>query len=128
MLAEDYSKAVCESLSEGADVETVLTKLGSLLAKRGHTKLRASILRNVLQTLELASDKDAAVVTVARSSDVIALEDKIKNAQSVLSVTTSPRVSVQQSVIGGFNLSYKGKRIDTTYRTALFKLYKNITS
>lgn len=124
-MINDYVRALKDSLASGQQSETVFAKLEVVLAKRGHSQLFSRILRTLERELGRGAGKHEAVVTVARAGD--ASSSLVQKLVKELGVDQTPRIVIDETVIGGAKLRAHHAEIDATYKTALINLYHTIT-
>ena len=127
MQAQNYAKAVYESVLRGADVKVAFSNLDTLLKKRGCTKMKPPILRTLLRMIEGKRMSQVPVVTVARKGDLQKMRAEITAALSVLKAEAEPMVEEDEQIIGGFRASYRGREVDGTYKKKLLTLYRNVS-
>jgi len=126
-MTDSYVQAVVANLEAGLSPDTVLRNLKTVLERRGHLRLHASIVKAVVQTLEQKAQQQAAIITVDKpaSADSPLVEKLIAE----LGATSALRkVVVDPTIIGGAKVSYRSRQLDATYKVALQKLYQAITN
>ena len=124
-MIKDYVLALKAALASGQKPETVFANLGEVLARRGHSQLLGRILRTLERELGRGTTHLEPTLVVARDKD--AGSPLVAKLMKELGVETSPRVIVDDSVIGGAKLSHNHTEIDATYKTALINLDRAIT-
>lgn len=124
MLVDDYAKAVAACITEGQDAKRVLASLESVLAHRGHQKLKGRILRTLARLLARSQGSEAALF-VASEADAQKLKQEIAAASKTLEASDVVEV-IDPTIIGGFVLRTKTKQLDQSYKSALLKLYRSV--
>jgi F0F1-type ATP synthase delta subunit len=124
-MKDTYVHAILELIQSGQPIDTVLANLTKVLASRGHSKLHAAILHDLLVKLELAQENSLPKVTLATDGSVS--EAEIKSALTKLSAPTSDyKVTYNPNIIGGLIATYQSKQLDQSYQTKLRELYQSI--
>ena len=123
-----YIKAVLELLLEGYELKEVLNNLEATLVKRGHQKIRLSVLEGVARELELREGKAHSRITVADQKDAEELSSAIAaSLKAIGGDPTTAVVRVDKTITGGYIAHHEGQTIDASYKTKLLKLYRTIT-
>jgi len=125
-MKDSYITAVLEELKAGHDPSKVLAGLKNTLAKKGHDRLYAAILRGVARVLE-AGSAESVVVTTVSEADYKAHKDAITAALKTLDADTEPKVQIDETIVGGFVAEANNKRIDASYKSKLVTLYRSLT-
>jgi len=120
-----YVTVVCDALGEGHAPTKVLSGLRRVLKQRGHQRLHGSILRTVASRLT-ASQASRTIARVARLADVDTYQAVINKELVTLAGGREPKVIIDETLIGGYQLEANSQRLDASYKTALHKLYRNI--
>ncbi len=126
-MREHYITACLDLVASGMSVEAAVRGLASTLEKRDHSRLLPSILRGMLRELD-GTEGAAARVFIARSEDVIALRNAIELHLAAIGGTTDATITVDETIIGGVIVEHAHQRIDASWKTALQKLYRRVTS
>lgn len=126
MRARDYIQAVRQLLREGHDPEAVFHELKAVLARKGHEKLHAQILRGVAMQIEKDMQGTKAIVTLARTEDSTKEKHAIAAALETLGSTSDHETVIDPTIIGGFVLRQGGKMLDTSYKKQLLTLYRSL--
>jgi F0F1-type ATP synthase delta subunit len=128
-MKSDYAQAFLEMLKAGIPVETALTGLKRVLERKRHEKLLAPILLEVQRELEAEKGVMQAIVTVASSTQTVALRSTIDAALKELGVSADTPVKevVDRTLVGGFVASFDHRECDQSYKAALKSLYESIT-
>jgi F0F1-type ATP synthase delta subunit len=124
-MIKDYVHALRAALASGEKPETVFRNLEAVLARRGHSQLLSRILRTLERELGRGASHLEPTLVVAREKD--AKSPLVAKLMKEMSVDTTPRTVVDETVIGGAKLSHNHTEIDATYKTALINLYQAIT-
>lgn len=125
----EYAQAFLEILEDGTPVDTALAGLRRALDSKHHGKLLAPVLFEVLRTLESGKGAKEAVVTVATKGDTTTHKTKIEAVLSELGVSKDTPVNevVDETLVGGFAVTFDYKEHDHSYKKALTNLYESIT-
>jgi F0F1-type ATP synthase delta subunit len=126
----EYAQALLETLRDGMPVDTALPGLKSALKKKHHEKLFAPVLLEVLRVLEAEKGINTAEVRIARMADSASLKSQIETALQTLGVSNETQVKevVDETIVGGFVVTYDYKEHDQSYKKSLTKLYESIIS
>lgn len=124
----EYTHAFLATIQEGVSVDTALSGLRGALERKGHSKLYAPVLLEVLRALEAEKGTNQAVVLVAKTSDATSLKSAIKAALKELGATDATPVKevVDETIVGGFVVTYDHKEHDQSYKKSLKNLYESI--
>lgn len=126
-MKSNYATAFLSAIDDGMSVAAALTGLKKTLAKKKHEKLLASILHEVLRTLESKKETIGAVVRIAHKETVQTKKDiAVALAELNAPADTSVVTVVDATLIGGFVVRYNNKERDYSYKTALKSLYESI--
>lgn len=117
-----------ELIESGQNPEGVLGNLEKILKKKGHERFRHAILSGVLRRLEANSKTQVATVTLADKKDVDTQKKTIKQILSTLDLADEYTLKTDSSIVGGVLVETRDRRVDATYKSALLKLYRNITN
>jgi F0F1-type ATP synthase delta subunit len=125
-----YAQAVVAAINDGMSINDTLVGLKRTLERKHHEKLYASVLLEVVRTLESKQGGNHAVVTVAKASDATALKVAIAEALQELGAATETVVTevVDETLIGGFVATYDYNEYDRSYKKALKSLYESIVT
>ena len=124
MLAQHYAQALYLSVRGKEEKwEEYVKNLVLILKQRGHSKLLPSILKEYKKLLE--QKEDISIITVSRLADKKALEEAQKVSKMHFHDMES-EVSVNENIIGGFQVLSSTKMVDASYKTALRELYRNM--
>ncbi len=128
-MKQQYAQAFLEILKDGTPVDTALTGLRRVLGSKHHGKLLAPVLFEVLRTLESGRGTKEAVVAVATKTDTSAHKAKIEAVLLELGVSKDTPVKevVDETLVGGFTVTFDYKEHDQSYKKALKSLYESIT-
>jgi F0F1-type ATP synthase delta subunit len=127
-MKKHYISAVLELLLEGRDVDVVLKDLAGALERKGHQKLYSPILKGVVRILEEKKNSIASGIIVAQEADFERLKKAIGEALEEIGGTLKDaHVAVDETLIGGFIATHKGKLINRSYKQKLVSLYRSIT-
>lgn len=125
-MKKQYVQAVLESLQSGKDVADVLKGLSVILQKRGHERLHASVLREVLRVLSSDNEVSGTRVIVARESDARKFKSEIEKELTALQFDPHYEVSVRDNLVGGYIIEHESTIIDASYKKKLLTLYRSL--
>lgn len=126
MLTTDYAKATYQAIEEGLSVQKAFAQLDVLLKKKGHTKLKAGILRALLSHTNRQQTSDAPTVTLAREKFWDKYRHEVARALEGLGVEGKPTIVEDTNIVGGYRVEYKDKLLDNTYKDKLLALYRKV--
>jgi len=125
-MTDSYVQAVVANVEAGLSPDTVLRNLTTVLERRGHVRLRASILKAVVVMLEAKAKSNA--VTVIVNTSTAAKSSLVEKLIAELGAVSADRnVVVDPTIIGGAKVSYQSRQLDATHKQALYSLYESIT-
>jgi F0F1-type ATP synthase delta subunit len=128
MYTKDYTQATYEVIREGADPEKTLASLLRYLEKRGLSKLYPSILRGLGERMRRAEKSSVPRVVLARESDFKKNKEHIEHLLTDITETKDHTIHIDESIIGGFILENRNKRIDHSYKKELLQAYRRLTA
>jgi F0F1-type ATP synthase delta subunit len=120
MTAENYAQASYEALKGGMDAEVVLVRLKEILQKNGHSSLFKESARGLMARLVKDDAANVAELTVAKASDAKAF----LTAQGIQHTKTI----VDETIVGGFIVSGKGRELNASYKKSLLNIYRSLTA
>jgi F0F1-type ATP synthase delta subunit len=128
-MKKQYISAVVELILQGKDVDVVLADLGKLLKAKGHMSIHMQILEGALAELTRRKKTDAPAVTVASSKETALHKDAIEASLKELGGSLEEAgFSTDETLIGGYTVSHKGKLINRSYKEKLISLYRSIVA
>jgi len=121
-MKDTYVTAVLELLNAGHKPDTVFSNLKNVMKSRGHSGLLPAVLKATLTAYEVAEKNATPTVIVAdaKSADT----NEVAAALIALGATTKPTFVVDDTLIGGVQVTFNHKLIDQSYKTQLHTLYK----
>lgn len=128
MTVQDYSSALFDLLQSNGDSEALLDSFKAFLKKKGHEKLYAQILKDLLSKLQKNTDKNSIQVVVSREKDITNLEESISKSIATFGTTKEFSTLVDPTLIGGFKIIGHDKVIDHSYKKQLLTIYKSLTT
>ena len=128
MIVNDYSSALFELLAKGSQGDALLESLQSLLKKKGHERLYASILKDLLAKFEKDKQRNSIQVMVGREKDIPHLKESILEAMATLGTEKEFLSHVDTTLIGGFKIKSHDKVIDRSYKKQLLTIYRSLTT
>jgi F0F1-type ATP synthase delta subunit len=124
MTKKMYTAAALELLDKGASPDEVLSGLKRVLLGRGHQRLLRPILVHLLDSLSLRA-RQTPIVTFAKEEDGLKFDSAVKASLRELDSREDARVTVNDTIIGGYVASFGHKRIDHSYKRKLLSIYTN---
>ena len=125
-MKQTYTAAILDLIDQGIPVDDVLRDVQAVMARRGHTRLYAQVLRTVARMLSARAARAGVTVAIARSSDAEVHAAAIKEAVAALASEGTYTTTVDPTLIGGFVARSRDRIIDASYKTALLRLYRSI--
>lgn len=128
-MVNDYSSALFELLrTSGSQSDALLSSFQALLKKKGHEKLYASILKDLLVKFEKDKQRNSIHVVVGREKDLPQLKDSILKVMATLGTEKEFLSHVDPSLIGGFKIMGHSQVIDQSYKKQLLNIYRSLTT
>jgi F0F1-type ATP synthase delta subunit len=126
-MVKDYTRAIIDLLATGEKTDQVLSRLDGVLKRRGHSKLKAAILKGVFKELSNRLEKESLVIAVVHEEDAkSALVEELRQLLSV-GENKDKIVEIDKTMIGGARLRYRHNEVDASYKSKLVTLYQSIT-
>jgi F0F1-type ATP synthase delta subunit len=128
MKARQYAEALYSAYRSNPNkTEDLVLRLVALLKERGHLSLLNAIVREYEKIERMRTTSDEAHVRVARPLDRETYAGQITtDLKTLVPGGTEPRTVVDETLVGGYSLEARGKRIDRTYKRALIELYSQL--
>ncbi|MFZ2887094.1 MAG: hypothetical protein WA021_04715 [Minisyncoccia bacterium] len=114
-----YAQALWDLLQKGANPKDAVAKIHRSLAVRGRGALMPRVGRAFERLAKREAQKTRSVLVVARKSD----EARARKESG----TTTAEISVDESIIGGWQLYDRGHFRDESWKSALLSIYNNAT-
>lgn len=114
-----YAQALFELIQKGEKPKEAVVKIHSALAARGRASLMPAVGRAFERLAQREAVKNRSVLVVARKQD----EAKAREASGA----TEAELSVDESLIGGWQLFKEGQMIDQSWKSALLSIYNQAT-
>ncbi|OIP78004.1 MAG: hypothetical protein AUK16_00905 [Parcubacteria group bacterium CG2_30_44_11] len=129
-MQNDYAEALIAHIASGTPFDKALSGLGSVLVRKHHLKLLPAILRLVLRTLESEKGVLKATTRTAQAKVSKTEQARLEKALADLGVTqeTPTEKIVDETLIGGFIVTYAYHEQDHSYKRVLTNLYESITA
>ena len=123
-MKEAYAKALYEALRHRhqTDMDDVLSSFYGVLKDRGHMRLLPGIAKAFGVIAKSESEKPTLVV--ARDGDVQKVQQHLRRFEDSFDLSTGARVEIDETIVGGFVLKSKEKRVDASYKEALQGIYR----
>lgn len=126
MRAKDYIEAGYTQIAQGKEVGVVLHNVKALLAQKGLLKLYPRVLRGLSEKVSRKNKTESTVLVVARDIDVERHKDEIETALSHIGGSEGYTTLIDPTVIGGFMVTGRGRRIDHTHKSTLLHVYQKV--
>ena len=114
-------------MQAGKKPADVFRGLDQTLEAHGHSKLKSAVLRSVERQMSRLQSHAKTTVTVVSEEAAKKQKAEITKALTLLEAEPEYELSIDEAVIGGLLVESAHRRLDTTYRSVLVKLYRNIT-
>jgi len=126
-MKDTYVQALLELLQTSDDTTVTLEGFRRTLESRGHLQLQTPVLQAVLRVLE--AKRPDTLVVVANDTDREKQRTVIEAALSALGTSLEHAVTaIDETIVGGYIVEHNTVRTDASYKTALAKLYRNLTT
>jgi F0F1-type ATP synthase delta subunit len=126
MHIKEYIQAAHETITDGVALDVVLKNLQESLKRRGLSKIYPRVLKGLIEKLERAEASTTPKVVVARAGDTERYASAIATAVAQIAPQTTYDTYVDETIIGGFIVTGKGKRIDHSYKSTLLDTYHRL--
>lgn len=126
MRAKDYIEAGYTLIAQGKEVDVVLHNVKALLAQKGLLKLYPRVLRGLSEKVSRKNKTESTVLVVARDIDVQRHKDEITEALAHIGGSEGYTTLIDPTVIGGFMVTGRGRRIDHTHKSTLLHVYQKV--
>lgn len=121
MKAERLAEAL-NRLLEGKTKEeavSVFESFGQYIKVRGLLKLYPRILTAYKDVLTRTTSQKT-IITIAKEADTAAI-------QNMHQIDTDAAVRIDETILGGYTIETDSRLIDASHKSALLKIYQNIT-
>ncbi len=126
MRAKDYIEAGYTLIAQGKEVDVVLHNVKALLVQKGLLKLYPRVLRGLSEKVSRKNKTESTVLVVARDIDVERHKKEIGVALSHIGGSERYTTLIDPTVIGGFMVTGRGRRIDHTHKSTLLHVYQKV--
>ena len=119
-MEQAYAQVLFRLIQGGEKPKDAVAKVQKALAKSGRAALMPAVARAFERLAQREAQKNRSVLVVARKSDeaMARRESGAKEAE----------LSVDSSLIGGWQLFDKGELRDESWKSALMTIYQNATT
>jgi F0F1-type ATP synthase delta subunit len=114
-----YAQALWDLIQKGDKPKDAVTKIHKALEVRGRAALMPAIGRAFTRLAQREAQKNRSVLVVARKSD----EAKARKESGA----HDAEVTIDESLIGGWQFFDKGQLRDESWKTALLSIYNSAT-
>lgn len=118
-MEKEYAQALWDLIQKGEKPKEAVSKIHHALEKRGRAALMPAVGRAFVRLAQREAQKNRSVLVVARKSD----EAKARRESGA----KDAELSVDESIIGGWQLFDKGTLRDESWKTALLSIYNATT-
>lgn len=126
-MKDNYVNAAVELIEAGTPVDVVLGNMKTVMDRKGHDSLYPSVLRSLLQTLEVRQVSKAPTVHISKANC-----DSLKQVPALLAELgcneKEYNTVIDPTLVGGLIVSHNHKMIDQCHKTKLINLYQSIVS
>jgi F0F1-type ATP synthase delta subunit len=129
MKAQHYAEAVYLASKDANDVEidALSSRLCALLREKGHMALLPAIVRELEKIQKKRGRLQETIIRVSKESDVLKFQTEIARAVREMNAMDLPqKVEVDDTLIGGYEVTAHGMRLDRSYKRSLLTLYTNL--
>jgi len=130
MNARAYAHALLRATEGVSDEEgeRIVERLLGLLPRRGHRELLPRIVREYERLARAFARRDKPVMRVARAGEGAALRSRAARHLQSWGAKDTPTEEVDETLVGGYRLEYRGNVADASYKRMLIDLYRSIVS
>jgi F0F1-type ATP synthase delta subunit len=114
-----YAQALWDLIQKGEKPSVAVTKIQKYLAEKGRAALMPAVGRAFERLAQREAQKNRSVLVVARKSD----EAKARRESG----GKDAEVTIDESIIGGWQLFDKGVLRDESWKSALVNIYNSAT-
>lgn len=118
-MEQAYAQALWELIQKGEKPKEAVHKIHKALEERGRASLMPAVGRAFERLAQREAQKNRSVLVVARKSD----EAKARRESGA----HDAELSVDETLIGGWQLFDKGQLIDESWKSALLSMYNRAT-
>lgn len=115
-----YAQALMQLIQKGEKPKEAVAKIHKVLTETGRSSLMPAVGRAFERLAQREAQKNRSVLVVARKSD----EMKARKESGA----KSAELSVDESLIGGWQLFDRGEMRDESWKSALLSIYHNATT
>jgi F0F1-type ATP synthase delta subunit len=119
MMEQAYAQALWDLIQKGEKPKEAVTKIQKALAGKGRATLMPAVGRAFERLAQREAQKNRTVLVVARKSD----EAKARRESGA----KEAELTVDESIIGGWQLFDKGTLRDESWKSALLSIYNSAT-
>lgn len=119
MMEQAYAQALWELIQKGEKPKEAVTKIQKALAEKGRAALMPAVGKAFERLAQREAQKNRSVLVVARKSD----EAKARRESGA----KDAELTIDESIIGGWQLFDKGSLRDESWKSALVSIYNNAT-
>jgi F0F1-type ATP synthase delta subunit len=118
-LEKTYARALWELLQKGEKPKEAVTKIHAALQQKGRAALMPAVGKAFERLAQREAQKNRSVLVVARKSD----ESRARRESGA----KEAELSVDESIIGGWQLFDRGVLKDESWKSALLSIYNGAT-
>jgi F0F1-type ATP synthase delta subunit len=120
MMEQAYAQALWDLIQKGEKPKEAVTKIHRVLESKGRAALMPAVGRAFERLAQREAQKNRSVLVVARKSD----EAKARRESDA----KEAELSVDESIIGGWQLFDRGVLRDESWKSALLSIYNAATN
>lgn len=131
MKAQQYAEALYQAVQEQTDegADACIAQLVALVRNRGHERLLPAIVREYEKLEQVRDSTRGVVVRLVDATDRERHAAAIDADRRELGATNETEQVVEDNtVVGGYSVEVRGRRIDRTHKRALFDLYSQLVT
>lgn len=119
-MEQAYAQALWDLIQKGEKPKEAVTKIQAVLEKRGRAALLPAVGRAFERLAKREAQKNRTVLVIARKSD----EAKARRESGA----PDAEITIDETLIGGWQLFDKGTLRDESWKSALVSIYNSATT
>lgn len=127
MQERTYSAALVGAVSGGMKLDVALKNLKKILERNGHSALYANILKEAEAAFAKAEEKRGLEVTLANADDHQRYKKDIERMEEQYGKGHAT-VRIDETITGGYIARTDETEVDASFKTALRRLYRSLTT
>ncbi len=122
-----YVESILTLHRSGTPIEDILSAVQRILEKSGRRTLYKKILKQTLAALEQEHKRNTPYIQSATGSTLTEQRAEIESIIRELGGTAAPVEEQDDSLIGGFTVTYNNTIVDQSYKRKLLTVYESLT-